>query len=80
MKFNNGRPRVGIQLFFNTPAFLVCLFKKIKKQVDLVSSNPIMDELRSIKYEEAIKTLTKDQNIASKEMDIPTGVYNSFSK
>ncbi len=66
---NNGKLKVGMQLFFNTPAFLVDLFKKINKNVDLVSSDPIMDELRSVKEDEEIEFLTKAQKIACKGMD-----------
>ena len=35
----SGRPRVGMQLWFHTPAFLVDLFRKINPQVELVSSD-----------------------------------------
>lgn len=66
---NNGRPKIGMQLFFNTPAFLVDLFKKINKDVDLVASDPIMDELRVVKEEEEINNLKKAQSIACKGMD-----------
>ena len=40
------RPRVGMQLWFDTPAFLVDLFRKVNPQVELVSSDPVMDPLR----------------------------------
>ena len=35
----SGRPRVGMQLWFHTPAFLVDLFRKVNPQVELVSSD-----------------------------------------
>ena len=35
-----------LQLWFHTPAFLVDLFRKVNPQVELVSSDPVMDELR----------------------------------
>ena len=66
---NKGKPKVGMQLFFNTPAFLVDMFKSINKEVSLVSSDPIMDELRMVKEEDEIKLLTKAQEIACLGMD-----------
>lgn len=69
LKETNGKPKVGMQLFFNTPAFLVDMFKSINKEVNLVSSDPIMDELRMVKEEEEIKLLTRAQEIAGLGMD-----------
>ncbi|MDP6778139.1 MAG: aminopeptidase P family N-terminal domain-containing protein, partial [Candidatus Latescibacteria bacterium] len=42
----DGKPRVGMQMWFHTPAFLVDLFRRVNPQVELVPSDPVMDELR----------------------------------
>lgn len=66
---SGGRPRVGMQMWFQTPAFLVDLFRKINKQVDLVPSDPVMDELRMVKDESEIELLRRAQVIAALGMD-----------
>jgi Xaa-Pro aminopeptidase len=63
------RPKVGMQMWFHTPAFLVDLFRKVNKQVELVPSDPVMDELRMVKDEEEIEKMTTAQSIAAKGMD-----------
>ncbi len=63
------RPRVGMQMWFHTPAFLADLFRNVNKQVELVPSDPVMDPLRMIKDEEEIDKMTKAQSIATKGMD-----------
>jgi Xaa-Pro dipeptidase len=65
----NGRPRVGMQMWFHTPAFLVDLFRSVNKEVELVPSDPVMDELRMIKDIEEIELLQEAQRIASIGMD-----------
>ncbi len=62
-------PKVGMQMWFHTPAFLVDLFRKVNKQVELVPSDPVMDELRMVKDEEEIDKMKKAQSIAAKGMD-----------
>ncbi|MBN1387631.1 MAG: aminopeptidase P family protein [Bacteroidales bacterium] len=62
-------PKVGMQMWFDTPAFLVDLFRKVNKQVELVPSDPVMDELRMVKDEEEIDKMKKAQSIAAKGMD-----------
>jgi len=63
------RPKVGMQMWFHTPAFLVDLFRKVNKQVELVPSDPVMDELRMVKDDEEIEKMTTAQSIAAKGMD-----------
>lgn len=63
------RPRVGMQLWFETPAFLVDLFRKVNPEVELVSSDPVMDPLRSIKDPDELALMTKAQRIAGLGMD-----------
>jgi Xaa-Pro aminopeptidase len=62
-------PKVGMQMWFHTPAFLVDLFRKVNKQVELVPSDPVMDALRMIKDEEEIEKMRKAQSIAAVGMD-----------
>ena len=64
-----GKPRVGMQMWFHTPAFLVDLFRRVNPQVDLVSSDPVMDELRMVKEPEELELMRKAQSIAAAGMD-----------
>jgi Xaa-Pro aminopeptidase len=63
------RPKVGMQLWFDTPAFLVDLFRKVNPGVELVSSDPVMDPLRSIKDKDELALMTAAQRIAGLGMD-----------
>ncbi len=65
----DARPRVGMQMWFHTPAFLVDLFRRVNPQVDLVSSDPVMDELRMVKEPAEIDLMRKAQGIAAEGMD-----------
>ncbi len=66
---SGSRPKVGMQMWFQTPAFLVDLFRKINPQIDLVSSGPVMDELRMVKNNDEIDLLRQAQAIAALGMD-----------
>ena len=63
------RPRVGMQMWFETPAFLVDLFRKVNPGVELVSSDPVMDPLRAIKDPDELDRMTEAQRIAGLGMD-----------
>jgi Xaa-Pro aminopeptidase len=63
------KPRIGMQLWFSTPAFLVDLFRKLNPGIELVSSDPVMDPLRMIKAPEEIDRLRRAQEIAGLGMD-----------
>jgi Xaa-Pro dipeptidase len=65
----SGRPRVGMQMWFHTPAFLVDLFRQVNPEVELVSSDPVMDPLRMVKDAEEIGLMTEAQRIAGIGMD-----------
>ena len=65
----SGRPRVGIQMWFHTPAFLVDLFRQVNPEVEVVSSDPVMDPLRMVKDAGEIAALTEAQRIAGIGMD-----------
>ena len=69
VKPETGKPRVGMQMWFHTPAFLVDLFRRVNPQVELVSSDPVMDELRMVKEAEEIALMRKAQSIAALGMD-----------
>ena len=63
------RLRVAMQQWFDTPAFLVEMFRKVNPAVELVSSDPIMDPLRGVQEPEEITTMTAAQRIAGFGMD-----------
>lgn len=65
----DGRPRVGMQMWFHTPAFLVDLFRQVNPRLALVSSDPVMDELRMVKEPEEVELLQQAQSIAARGMD-----------
>jgi Xaa-Pro aminopeptidase len=65
----SGRPRVGMQMWFHTPAFLVDLFRQVNPEVEVVSSDPVMDPLRMVKDAEEIGQMTEAQRIAAIGMD-----------
>lgn len=65
----DGRPRVGMQLWFDTPAFLVDLFRQVNPEVELVSSDPVMDPLRMIKDPGELAHMREAQRIAGLGMD-----------
>jgi Xaa-Pro aminopeptidase len=65
----DGRFKVGLQMWFATPAFLVDLFKQVNPEVEVVSSDPVMDPLRTIKEVDELALMTEAQRIAGAGMD-----------
>jgi len=65
----SARPKVGMQMWFDTPAFLVDLFRRVNPEVELVSSDAVMDPLRMIKEPEELACLAEAQRIAGLGMD-----------
>jgi Xaa-Pro aminopeptidase len=65
----DGRHKVGLQMWFGTPAFLIDLFRQVNPGVEVVSSDPVMDPLRMIKEPEELALLTEAQRIAGLGMD-----------
>lgn len=65
----SGRPKVGMQLWFDTPAFLVDMFRRVNPEVELVSSDPVMDPLRMVKDAGEVALLREAQRIAGIGMD-----------
>jgi Xaa-Pro aminopeptidase len=66
---DEGRLKVGMQMWFETPAFLVELFRKLNPRLELVPSDPVLDRLRSIKEPEEIEFMTEAQRIATLGME-----------
>jgi Xaa-Pro aminopeptidase len=64
-----GRFKVGFQMWFATPAFLIDMFRQVNPMVEVVSSDPVMDPLRTIKEPAEIALLTEAQRIAGLGMD-----------
>ncbi len=64
-----GRPRVGMQMWFHTPAFLVDLFRKVNPILELVPSDPVMDAMRLVKEPDELELMTRAQAIAARGMD-----------
>jgi Xaa-Pro dipeptidase len=60
----DGRFKVGLQMWFATPAFLVDLFRQVNPEVEVVSSDPVMDPLRMIKDADELASMTEAQRIA----------------
>jgi len=65
----SGKPRVGLQMWFHTPAFLVDLFRQVNPEIEVVSSDPVMDPLRAVKDAAEIERMTEAQRIAGIGMD-----------
>ena len=66
---HEAKSKVGMQMWFETPAFLVDLFRKLNPRLELVPSDPVMDAMRSVKEHEEIELMTRAQKIASLGMD-----------
>lgn len=64
-----SRPKVGMQQWFDTPAFLVDLFRKVNPAVELVSSDPVMDPIRAIKDDRELELMAEAQRVAGLGMD-----------
>ncbi len=65
----SGKPKVGMQLWFDTPAFLVDLFRRVNPEIELVSSDSVMDPLRAVKDAGEIERMREAQRIAGLGMD-----------
>jgi len=68
------RPKVGMQMWFETPAFLVDMFRRVNPEVELVSSDPVMDPLRMVKDADELALMTEAQRIAGIGMDRARGL------
>lgn len=55
---------VGVQMWFNTPAFLLNLFQRANPMVKVVDIAPVMDELRLVKDDEEVRLMREAARIA----------------
>ena len=55
---------VGVQMWFNTPAFLLALFQRANPQVNVVDIAPVMDDLRMVKDEGEVELMRRASQIA----------------
>ena len=58
-----------MQMWFETPAFLVELFRKVNPGIELVSSDPVMDPLRMVKDDGELALMAEAQRVAGIGMD-----------
>lgn len=63
------KPEVGMQLWFDTPAFLVEMFRRANPRINLVSSDPVLDQLRAVKEPDELHRLKEAQRIATIGME-----------
>ena len=56
-------------MWFETPAFLVELFRKVNPGVEVVSSDPVMDPLRMVKDDGELALMAEAQRVAGIGMD-----------
>lgn len=70
-QFCPGKPKlkVGVQMSFSTPAFLLTLFQKANPLVRVVDIAPVMDELRMVKDAEEIDLMSRAGEIAAIGME-----------
>jgi Xaa-Pro aminopeptidase len=58
-----------VQMWFDTPAFLVELLRKVNPGIEVVSSDPVMDPLRMTKDEGELALMAEAQRVAGIGMD-----------
>lgn len=56
---------VGFQMWFETPYFMIELFKKTNPRVTVVNSGPVMDELRKIKEPDELAKMRHAAELAA---------------
>lgn len=61
--------KIGVQMGFYTPAFLLNMFQRANPQVQVVDIAPVMDPLRMIKDDNEVALMRKAGKIASLGMD-----------
>ena len=66
---NKESMKVGVQMWFSTPAFLLNLFQRANPKLQVSDIAPVMDELRMIKDESEIELMRKAARIATVGMD-----------
>ena len=61
--------KVGVQMWFGTPAFLLNMFQRANPIVDVVDIAPVMDELRMVKDASEIARMQRAADIAGIGME-----------
>ena len=56
---------VGVQMWFNTPAFLLNLFQRANPKIKVVDIAPVMDELRLVKDADEVRLMREAARIAA---------------
>ena len=69
MAANKESMTVGVQMWFNTPAFLLNLFQRANPQVNVVDIAPVMDDLRMIKDDSEVELMRRASSIAGVGME-----------
>ncbi len=69
---NRDSMTVGVQMWFNTPAFLLNLFQRANPGVNVVDIAPVMDELRMVKDESELELMRRASQIAITGMETAT--------
>ena len=64
---------VGVQMWFNTPAFLLNLFQRANPQVNVVDIAPVMDDLRMVKDESEVELMRRASKVAGVGMETAAG-------
>ena len=60
---------VGVQMWFNTPAFLLNLFQRANPKIKVVDIAPVMDELRLVKDADEVRLMREAARIAAAGMN-----------
>ena len=61
--------KIGVQMWFGTPAFLLNMFQRANPIVDVVDIAPVMDELRMVKDASEISIMQRASEIAGIGME-----------
>ena len=64
---------VGVQLWFNTPAFLLNLFQRANPQVKVADIAPVMDELRMVKDASEVDLMRRAAQVAARGIETAAG-------
>ena len=73
---NKDKLKVGVQMWFGTPAFLLNMFQKANPIVDVVDIASVMDDLRMVKDTSEIALMQRAAEIAEIGMDAAVNTLN----
>ena len=66
---NRDSMTVGVQMWFNTPAFLLNLFQRANPNVNVVDIAPVMDDLRIVKEDFKVEFMRRASQMVIAGMD-----------